>query len=154
MLADIGELGGKGGLIAVAPDGEAAWGFTTPGNVSRRSPMRAAATVAIYAETEPSGRAGRGAAIRSPASIAARSRVDEIGDRIAKARIGNEMGRAGDHRLIAARDLMLALRPGLDRVEAMGDRPFDRAVIAELEMEERHFLERSPNSGRKACPAR
>jgi beta-aspartyl-peptidase (threonine type) len=29
-LADIAGLGGKGGLIAVAPDGEAAWGFTTP----------------------------------------------------------------------------------------------------------------------------
>ena len=30
VLADIEVLGGKGGLIAVAPDGEAAWGFTTP----------------------------------------------------------------------------------------------------------------------------
>ena len=30
VLADIESLGGKGGLIAVAPDGEAAWGFTTP----------------------------------------------------------------------------------------------------------------------------
>ncbi|HEX6604540.1 MAG TPA: isoaspartyl peptidase/L-asparaginase, partial [Sphingomicrobium sp.] len=30
VLADIAALGGKGGLIAVAPDGEAAWGFTTP----------------------------------------------------------------------------------------------------------------------------
>ena len=30
VLADIAELGGKGGLIAVAPNGEAAWGFTTP----------------------------------------------------------------------------------------------------------------------------
>ena len=30
VLADIAGLGGKGGLIAVAPDGRAAWGFTTP----------------------------------------------------------------------------------------------------------------------------
>ena len=30
VLADIESLGGKGGLIAVSPDGEAAWGFTTP----------------------------------------------------------------------------------------------------------------------------
>jgi beta-aspartyl-peptidase (threonine type) len=30
-LADIKEMGGTGGLIAVAPSGEAAWGFTTPG---------------------------------------------------------------------------------------------------------------------------
>ena len=30
VLADIASLGGKGGLIAVGPDGQAAWGFTTP----------------------------------------------------------------------------------------------------------------------------
>ena len=30
-LADIKEMGGTGGLIAVAPSGEAAWGFTTSG---------------------------------------------------------------------------------------------------------------------------
>ncbi len=31
VLADIVSLGGNGGLIAVTPSGEAAWGFTTPG---------------------------------------------------------------------------------------------------------------------------
>lgn len=31
VLADIKQLGGNGGMIAVAPSGEAAWGFTTPG---------------------------------------------------------------------------------------------------------------------------
>jgi beta-aspartyl-peptidase (threonine type) len=31
VLADIQALGGKGGLISVAPNGDAAWGFTTPG---------------------------------------------------------------------------------------------------------------------------
>jgi len=31
VLAEIVALGGNGGLIAVAPSGEAAWGFTTPG---------------------------------------------------------------------------------------------------------------------------
>jgi beta-aspartyl-peptidase (threonine type) len=30
VLADVEVLGGKGGLIAVAPNGDAAWGFTTP----------------------------------------------------------------------------------------------------------------------------
>jgi beta-aspartyl-peptidase (threonine type) len=30
VLADVAALGGKGGLIAVRPDGDAAWGFTTP----------------------------------------------------------------------------------------------------------------------------
>ncbi len=31
VLADMQALGGNGGLIAVAPSGEAAWGFTTAG---------------------------------------------------------------------------------------------------------------------------
>jgi L-asparaginase / beta-aspartyl-peptidase len=31
VLAEIKVLGGNGGLIAVSPSGEAAWGFTTPG---------------------------------------------------------------------------------------------------------------------------
>lgn len=31
VLADVGTLGGTGGIIAVAPNGEAVWGFTTPG---------------------------------------------------------------------------------------------------------------------------
>ena len=31
VLADVAALGGSGGLIAVTPSGEAAWGFTTPG---------------------------------------------------------------------------------------------------------------------------
>ena len=31
VLADVELLGGTGGLIAVAPSGEAGWGFTTPG---------------------------------------------------------------------------------------------------------------------------
>ena len=31
VLAEILEMGGKGGMIAVAPSGEAAWGFTTAG---------------------------------------------------------------------------------------------------------------------------
>ena len=30
VLADVESLGGKGGMIAVSPSGEAAWGFTTP----------------------------------------------------------------------------------------------------------------------------
>lgn len=30
VLEDIRELGGRGGLIAVTPNGDAAWGFTTP----------------------------------------------------------------------------------------------------------------------------
>ena len=31
VIADIGQLGGKGGIIAVAPDGTGGWAFNTPG---------------------------------------------------------------------------------------------------------------------------
>ncbi|HET7575319.1 MAG TPA: isoaspartyl peptidase/L-asparaginase [Sphingomicrobium sp.] len=51
VLADIASLGGKGGLIAVAPDGEAAWGFTTPA-MYRGMADATGRTVAIYADDE------------------------------------------------------------------------------------------------------
>jgi len=49
VLADIRSLGGKGGLIAVAPGGEAAWGFTTPA-MYRGVADANGRTVAIYAD--------------------------------------------------------------------------------------------------------
>ena len=49
VLDDIRSLGGKGGLIAVAPDGEAAWGFTTPA-MYRGMADPSGRTVAIYSE--------------------------------------------------------------------------------------------------------
>ena len=51
VLADIAALGGKGGLIAVAPDGEAAWGLTTPA-MYRGMADADGRTVRIYAEEE------------------------------------------------------------------------------------------------------
>ncbi|MEO8455274.1 MAG: isoaspartyl peptidase/L-asparaginase [Sphingomicrobium sp.] len=51
VLADIGSLGGKGGLIAVAPDGEAAWGFTTPA-MYRAMADATGRKVAIYADED------------------------------------------------------------------------------------------------------
>ena len=48
-LADIESLGGKGGLIAVAPNGDSAWGFTTPA-MYRGMADAAGRTVAIYSE--------------------------------------------------------------------------------------------------------
>jgi beta-aspartyl-peptidase (threonine type) len=50
-LADIAQLGGKGGLIAVAPNGEAAWGFTTPA-MYRGMADASGRTVRVYAEDE------------------------------------------------------------------------------------------------------
>jgi beta-aspartyl-peptidase (threonine type) len=51
VLADIASLGGRGGLIAVAPDGEAAWGFTTPG-MYRGMADAGGRTVALYSADE------------------------------------------------------------------------------------------------------
>jgi len=48
-LADIEALGGKGGLIAVSADGEAAWGFTTPA-MYRGMADATGRTVAIYSQ--------------------------------------------------------------------------------------------------------
>ncbi len=50
-LADIQSLGGKGGLIAAAPTGEIAWGFTTPGMYRGRAD-RSGRKVALYSEAE------------------------------------------------------------------------------------------------------
>ena len=50
-LADIRSLGGTGGLIAVAPDGDAAWGFTTPA-MYRGMADSSGRTIAIYSEDE------------------------------------------------------------------------------------------------------
>ncbi|HKX92662.1 MAG TPA: isoaspartyl peptidase/L-asparaginase [Sphingomicrobium sp.] len=52
VLADIRELGGTGGLIAVARTGEAAWGFTTRA-MYRGMASPAGRKVAIYADEEP-----------------------------------------------------------------------------------------------------
>jgi L-asparaginase / beta-aspartyl-peptidase len=51
VLADIQALGGKGGLIAVAPNGEAAWGFTTPA-MYRGMADASGRTVRIYSEDD------------------------------------------------------------------------------------------------------
>jgi beta-aspartyl-peptidase (threonine type) len=51
VLEDIAGLGGKGGLIAVAPDGEAAWGFTTPG-MYRGFADAGGRTVRVYSESD------------------------------------------------------------------------------------------------------
>jgi beta-aspartyl-peptidase (threonine type) len=49
VLSDIAALGGKGGLIAVAPNGDSAWGFTTA-TMSRGMADASGRTVAIYAD--------------------------------------------------------------------------------------------------------
>ena len=51
VLADVGALGGTGGLIAVAPDGSAAWGFTTPGMYRGLARHDGERQVAVYSES-------------------------------------------------------------------------------------------------------
>jgi beta-aspartyl-peptidase (threonine type) len=51
VLGDVEALGGKGGLIAVGPNGDAAWGFTTPA-MYRGMADAGGRTVAIYADEE------------------------------------------------------------------------------------------------------
>ena len=51
VLADIESLGGKGGLIAVAPDGDAAWGFTTPA-MYRGMADASGRTVRVYSDED------------------------------------------------------------------------------------------------------
>ena len=51
VLSDVTALGGSGGLIAVSPSGEVAWGFTTPG-MYRAKANAAGREVAVYSESE------------------------------------------------------------------------------------------------------
>lgn len=51
VLSDIASLGGKGGLIAVAPNGDAAWGFTTPA-MYRGLADASGRTVRVYSDEE------------------------------------------------------------------------------------------------------
>jgi L-asparaginase / beta-aspartyl-peptidase len=51
VLVDVEALGGRGGMIAVAPDGEAAWGFTTPG-MYRGMADAIGRTVRVYSNEE------------------------------------------------------------------------------------------------------
>jgi beta-aspartyl-peptidase (threonine type) len=51
VLEDIRSLGGRGGLIAVAPNGDAAWGFTTPA-MYRGMADASGRTVAIYSDED------------------------------------------------------------------------------------------------------
>lgn len=56
VMADVAAMGGSGGVIVVAPDGEADWHFTTPGMFRGRVSSGKAAEVAIYADYSPVNR--------------------------------------------------------------------------------------------------
>ena len=67
-----------------------------------------------------------------------------MGDRPAQSRVGDPVGRVDGGGQVATRDLVLALGPGLDAATGRGRWRVDGLVIAELEMEEGHVLERAP----------
>lgn len=50
VLAEVQDMGGTGGMIAVAPTGEAAWSFTTPGMYRARSTSEGKRDVAIFGD--------------------------------------------------------------------------------------------------------
>ncbi len=49
MIADVGELGGDGGVIVVSKDGEAVFSFNTPGMYRGRATSKGVNEVAIFA---------------------------------------------------------------------------------------------------------
>src|SRR3954466_1969956 len=51
VLVDVEALGGRGGMIAVSPNGEAAWGFTTPA-MYRGMADATGRSVRVYSEAE------------------------------------------------------------------------------------------------------
>src|SRR5258707_2834040 len=67
-----------------------------------------------------------------------------IVDRPPEAGIGDVVRRIGGAGQVAACELVLALGAGLDAGEPVGDRIFDRLVVADLEMQERMVLDRAP----------
>jgi beta-aspartyl-peptidase (threonine type) len=50
LLAELGRIGGKGGFIAVTPQGEARWAFNTPGMYRGRVSHDREAQVAIFGD--------------------------------------------------------------------------------------------------------
>ena len=148
VMGEVKALGGSGGVIVVTPKGEMVYSFNTPGmyrgKAEQRRPQRRRSM-----PKKTSDRAGRRAAApsrpRSPRAPAPDNRRSRRGSRVR-----DEVRRPGDHRLIAARQLVLALRARLHRRQPVRDRPFDRLVIAQLEVEEAAPRRSSPNSGRRA----
>src|SRR5918993_1346734 len=67
-----------------------------------------------------------------------------LGDRAPERRVCDVVGRISQHRAVAARELVLALRAGLDARQPVRDRVLDRLVVAELEMQERMVLDAAP----------
>lgn len=67
-----------------------------------------------------------------------------LGDRARESCVSHPVQGMSDSGQIAARELVFALRAGFDAGEAMADRPVDRLIIAEFEVQERVVLGTAP----------
>ena len=67
-----------------------------------------------------------------------------VRDRPAQIGIGNVMRGVGRLRQVSARQLVLALRAGLDLAQPARDREFDGLIVAGPEMQERYEFAASP----------
>src|SRR6516225_2332904 len=70
--------------------------------------------------------------------------LEVIGDAAPQGRVGNVVRRIGGGRHVTARDLVLALRAGLDAGQLMRDGVVDRLIVAQLEMQEGMVLDCTP----------
>src|SRR5438132_6495632 len=70
--------------------------------------------------------------------------LEVIGNRPAQIRVGDEMRRPRGLRQVATRQLVFALRAGLDIGEPALDREIDRLVIADLEVQEGVMFDGAP----------
>ena len=80
--------------------------------------------------------------------------MDEIlGDCVAQSRMGNVMRRPCGNREIAPRQLVLALRAGLDNRQSIFNSKINSLMIAKLEMQEGVILDTAPVSTKKPVGA-
>ena len=70
--------------------------------------------------------------------------LEIIGDGAPKAGMGDVVSRMGGDGQIAARQLVLALRAGLDPRQTLLDREIDGLMVADLEMQEGVVLDAAP----------
>ena len=67
-----------------------------------------------------------------------------VGDCALEARVRELVRRIGHDGPVAARELVLPLRAGLDALQPSAQREVDRLIVADLEMEKRALLDRAP----------
>jgi hypothetical protein len=67
-MLEVGEMGGDGGVIVIAPDGQSAFSFNTPGMYRARANSDGLKEVAIFREDGPGGIAPPKVSAPEPAS--------------------------------------------------------------------------------------